>query len=299
MRANVSVVIPTLNRDAPLRHTIGTVLAEFREGDEMIIVDQSDRHDSQTEQYLSGLPANCHILRRTYKSVTRAKNDGTGQARNDFVIFLDDDVEVSKGFIDAHVQAHAGSSVAAVFGPVLSPGGSLKTEEELDPEHVRKVKAGLVPDFSCSFSYDGSWTPGGNLSVRRSVVEAVGGFDTSFYGNAMGEDYEFGWRVGKTGRLVYEPRASLIHFAAPSGGTREQVDFSKYLRTFADNVMYLYIKTRGARPLWSLLKITFVFSVSNQAARLGRNRGVAALVTVWDIICATKRAIGLVWFGGK
>ena len=61
----------------------------------------------------------------------------------------------------------------------------------------------------------------GNLSVKRDVALAAGGFDERFVAVAYRFETEFCRRLRRTGAEVrYDPRAVIHHLKAGSGGTR-------------------------------------------------------------------------------
>jgi N-acetylglucosaminyl-diphospho-decaprenol L-rhamnosyltransferase len=62
---------------------------------------------------------------------------------------------------------------------------------------------------------DVGWLSGSCLVLRRSVFEAVGGFDDGYF--MYFEDVDLGYRLGREGfRNVYEPRAVIVHTGAHS-----------------------------------------------------------------------------------
>ena len=77
-RPTVSVVIPTLNREAMLCHTIETLLGrETYSPYELIVVDQTEQHEEATNRYLESVRSRFVHRRVTYKSLPRARNDGS------------------------------------------------------------------------------------------------------------------------------------------------------------------------------------------------------------------------------
>jgi glycosyltransferase involved in cell wall biosynthesis len=86
-----SVVVPTHNRVARLRHAIDSVLAQTLADFELIVVDDGSK--DATPELLATLPADqCRSLRNeTAGGVSAARNRGAAAARAEFVLFLDDD----------------------------------------------------------------------------------------------------------------------------------------------------------------------------------------------------------------
>lgn len=236
----LSVVIPTLNREAVLCNTIRTLLA--READrpfELIIIDQSDSHEESTSRYLESLADRVIHRRASYKNLPRARNEGLSLASGEIVVFIDDDVEVHPGFLSGHLAPYADSKVWMVTGPSPKPGEPILARREISDDDYERLfvddKILLQVDFDHAPC---SWAPGCNFSIRRHVAGAVGGFDENFKGNAIGEDAEFCHRIKQHGGTIYYAgRAALTHLVTPDGGCRSDVG-ANYVRMFAYNQNY-------------------------------------------------------------
>ncbi|MBR2818247.1 MAG: glycosyltransferase [Reyranella sp.] len=239
-RPTVSVVIPTLNREAMLCRTIETLLGrETYSPYELIVVDQTEQHEEATNRYLESVRSRIVHRRVTYKSLPRARNEGLALAKGDIVVFVDDDVEVEKGFLAAHVAPYADPEVWAVTGPAPAPGEALKSRTDITDAEYALLLTDDRPLLNVDFDFSPcSWGVGCNLSVRRAEALRVGGFDEHFVANAVGEDAEFCYRLRKGGGTIYYAGgAALVHFQDPSGGSRTDVG-ADYVRTLAYNVNY-------------------------------------------------------------
>ncbi len=240
----VSVVIPTLNREQPLCTTLRYFLEiETYPSFEIIIIDQSDSHNTETEAFLKTAGKRLQHVRVPYKGLTRARNNGVRLSRGEIVLFVDDDVEPSPGFIAAHVEPYSDPAIMGVTGPVLIPGACLKSKVDLDPKEYHALTSRAKMRFDVDFAFNAQWAAGGNMSFRRTLIEELGGFDEKFYGSALGEDVEFCWRAEKAGGLIrYSPSARLVHYAAKTGGCRNADVESKYVQEVAENSYYFALK---------------------------------------------------------
>jgi glycosyltransferase involved in cell wall biosynthesis len=128
MRPLVSVIIATLNREKPLCDTIDYFLSrEIYRPFEMIVIDQSEEHDTATTKFLKNLASRIDHRRPKYKNVCRARNEGIASAKGEIIVFVDDDVQPFDGFLDGHVAPYVNKKVWAVTGPSISPGEHLLT----------------------------------------------------------------------------------------------------------------------------------------------------------------------------
>lgn len=219
---SVSVVIPTYGREGVLLDTVRSVLALAEPPDEVLVIDQTEEHESDTAAALHAWASEGVVrwIRLPRPSIPVAMNTGLREARSQVVLFLDDDVVPEPGLVAVHRGAHGGPSVAAVVGMVLQPG-----EEPVPGSGRRGATQGLGADlgfrFCSSEPCEIANVMAGNLSVNRDAALACGGFDERFVGVAYRFETEFARRLKRHGgRIVYEPRAAIRHLKAPSGGTR-------------------------------------------------------------------------------
>jgi GT2 family glycosyltransferase len=132
-------------------------------------------------------------------------------ARGDFLAFLDDDAYPSAGWLEAAEEIFRDPGVGAVGGPAVTPPA----------DSVECWASGMVYESALvggpfAFRYrplparDCDDYPTCNLVVRRSVFEAIGGFDTRYW---PGEDTVACLKIvheqGK--RIVYDPRVLVFH----------------------------------------------------------------------------------------
>jgi GT2 family glycosyltransferase len=220
---NMSVAIATYGREQVLVETIARVLECRAAATEVLIADQTPRHEPETERRLADWQREGRIrwLRLPEPSTVDAMNACLQQAATPLVLFLDDDVIPSPDLLSAHAAAHAAHPEAlAVVGQVLQPG-----EVSEDVAYAGPT-TGLRADLEFPFrSARGAWVQnviGCNLSVKRAAALSIGGFDANFTPPvAFRFETEFARRAIARGyRVWFEPSASIRHLRAPSGGTR-------------------------------------------------------------------------------
>ncbi|MGE0451426.1 MAG: glycosyltransferase family 2 protein [Vicinamibacterales bacterium] len=221
MRA--SVIVVTYRRNRVLVDTVRALLPVLSSDDELIVVDQTDRHDTATSRFLASLADDprIRVIRLRIASVPLARNVGIRIAKAPIVVFVDDDVLVAPGFIEAHVGHYHDPSVGAVAGHSFSTSGR--------------------PYFVATGRY-ASKLVGANMSFRRDVLFEIGGFDTNLF-STLREDGECGERLlRRRWRIANGASAALIHVAAVEGGAggRERSD-EWYRRTY-HNYMYSLLK---------------------------------------------------------
>jgi GT2 family glycosyltransferase len=181
----VSVVIPTYNRSQELARLLQALERCDRPpgGVEFIVVDDGSTDDTQGTIATSGL-AGLTGVRKDNGGAASARNQGWRMARGDLIVFTDDDCVPTPRWLLELVDALSGESLAGIGGRVVP----------------------LVPGFIAEFvqaerlvGHGGDATNvkylvTANAAYRRSVLEALGGFDERFPG-AAGEDTDLTLRV--------------------------------------------------------------------------------------------------------
>lgn len=214
----LTVAIPTYGRDAVLIDTLRYVLALSPPADEVVVIDQTPRHDDATEQQLVAWTRDGAICweRLPRPSIPHAMNVALQRASGDVVLFLDDDLIPCCDLGARHLAGIAGAD--AVVGQILQPG-----EEPVAlaaSQHHDRI-AGLEFRFNSNAPAIVTNVMAGNLSVRRDRALAIGGFDENFVDTAYRFETDFAWRLSAAGGVIrFEPSASIRHLKAGRGGLR-------------------------------------------------------------------------------
>lgn len=208
----ISVAIPTYRREQVLLDTLNYLLTLDAGPAEILVIDQTERHEESTRQRLNELhdSGRIHWLKLETPSIPQAMNRGLLAARQDVVLFLDDDIHPEPELLAAHHAAHEQNNDVLVAGRVIQPW-----EEGRDFSAAEAFCfAGLKPAWIDEFM-------GGNFSVRRDTALSLGGFDENFVRVAYRFEAEFAHRWRSAGRRIYfEPAACLHHLKDSGGGTR-------------------------------------------------------------------------------
>ncbi len=220
----VSIIIPTYGREAILCQTLQYVLEQDRPADEILVIDQTPRHEPETEAFLHHLVAagKIRLVPQGAPSASRARNRGILEATGDVLIFIDDDVAVERDFVRAHLENYRDETIAAVAGAIWSERGVPLPPVRQRPAPARRGPLSWmdVPP-NLAFRTEKILLPAGNCSVRRAVALRVGGFDENYGRYDYHADYDFGWRIHRAGgKIIHDPRAGIHHLVAPRGGCR-------------------------------------------------------------------------------
>ena len=230
----VSIIIPTYKRDRVLREAIEYVLHQDYPNLEVLIVDQSEEHDQETDAYLSSRSGEIRYYHLREPNLPAARNFGVLKSRGDIVVFFDDDLSIPPDTLSRVMQIFATSEVWGATGRIEFTGSATPHRSFGDAGATRPVR---VSNFL-----------GGFMCFRRSLFRKIGFFD-EWIGRqplASGEDFEFTLRATMRGySLYYDPRIVVVHPALQSGGCgRAALQQEQLLMLQMRLSSYAYIKNR-------------------------------------------------------
>jgi len=179
----VSVIVPCYNQGRFLRDAIESARQQTHLPLEVIVVD--DGSIDHTASVVAEYPS-VRYVRQPNSGAPAARNAGLRESRGEFVIFLDaDDRLLPHAMATGVAYLDAEPDCAFVTGHVRfiaedgSPAGMPEQQHADGNQFVALLRSNYI------------WTPGVVL-YRRSILDAVGGFDPAARASA---DYELNIRI--------------------------------------------------------------------------------------------------------
>jgi cellulose synthase/poly-beta-1,6-N-acetylglucosamine synthase-like glycosyltransferase len=199
--ATVSVVVPVRNGAVTIRTCLEALLAQDwpREALELIVVD--NRSTDATRTVVAQYPVRLLEERRVQSSYA-ARNRGVAAAHGDLLAFTDADCVPDPGWVRALAAVFEHADVGLAAGPIEAWRAD-RLVERYQAVHALRAERALRHPFL-------PFAQTANAACRRTVFDAVGGFDAAC---RFGGDLDFCWRVQRcTGmRLAYEHTAIVRH----------------------------------------------------------------------------------------
>lgn len=253
-----TIIIPTCNRPADLERCLRVLQPQLQQHPCEVIVSDDSRDDSTQKLLAAEFPAvKMAFGPRCGPGANR--NAGAHLASGEWLIFIDDDVIPSPGFLSAYMAAFENQTNQAVFH-----GLTVATPKKTSLLWEAPEVLGPLQCF-----------PSCNFAIRRALYAQSGGFDERF--NPSFEDMEFASRLKGLGENCgFVPAAIVLHPVRPLPNAQKlarrwepRIISALDMGASPAVVPYLLIKHvalviasrfRGARICWDNLKAAMLFA---------------------------------------
>ncbi len=247
----VSVIIPTINREDSLNRTLLCLEKQIDVNFEIIVIHQSEFSTLNTESSQS----NISFIESNIESASAARNIGILNSKGEVLLFLDDDILIEDNcFVYKHFKHYADKNIIGVLGRSYDHD---KTPFSRTPRSFNKVVGFLYypKNYGCNTFFSSGRS--NNLSVRKDVAIDVGAMDENYTRGAHREETDFCLRVSnKFGDFLYDPNAKLIHMNESLGGIRSW-DKNSFIKSKHHMVGAIYFNLK-MMPLKYKLELFFI-----------------------------------------
>ncbi|MBN8483074.1 MAG: glycosyltransferase [Xanthomonadales bacterium] len=227
----VSIVIPVHDKFAYTAACLRSLAAHAREvAFEVIVVDDASTDETATRlAQIDGI-----VVERNAANLgfVGSCNAGAARARGEFVLFLNNDTVVTAGWLEALVRCFEEVPDAGLVGAQLVyPDGRLQEAGGIvfaDGSGWNYGRFDDPDDPRYAFRREADYCSGAAILLRRALFEQLGRFDAR-YAPAYYEDTDLAFGVRAAGlRVLYEPRARVIHFEGITAGTDTGSGMKRY-----------------------------------------------------------------------
>src|SRR4051794_29495089 len=248
-----SIVVPTRDRAPYLAVALDSLVPQARAAgaDVLVVLDGIDAASAAVARE-RGARTVSHAHAR---GLNAARNTGIAETRGDLVVFVDDDVEVRPGWLEALLGAAADLTGVDVFtGPVFA-----RIEDHAfrtcGREGLPLTFLDLGPD-----DIDAPHAWGANLAIRRAAFDRVGLFDASreLYGDE--QEWQDRLRASERPRIRYVAAAALDHRRAGDDARLGELARASYRRGQASR---RYDVFKGAPPSLARELVTFAGTLAH------------------------------------
>ncbi len=228
---DVSVIIPAHNNiDLTYLALCSLLIGHNRTSFEVIVVDDASTDETaQLENIVTGITVIRHTNAQRF---IRACNAGAERARGKYFALLNNDVEVTAGWLDELIAAFTRfDNVGLVGSKLLYPNGDLQDAGGIvwssgNPWNYGNRQNPNDPRFSYARQVD--YLSGAALLAPASVWKEIGGL-SSYLEPMYFEDTDLAFKVREAGYTTwFVPSSVVYHFEGMTSGTDTTSGFKKF-----------------------------------------------------------------------
>jgi GT2 family glycosyltransferase len=284
---NVSIIVVNYNGRTWLERCLGAAFTQLEPDDELVLVDNGS-DDGSVDWARSTFPQVRVVALPSNVGFAAGNNAGVRASTGHYIALLNNDAAPCPGWLKALrrtldttrdaalatsliVYMHSLDTVDSAGDGLMRWGGAFKHD------HGKRVNPGYT-------KHDVFGACGAACLIRRSIFEAIGGFDEAFF--AVYEDVDLSYRSQLAGyRCVFVPEAVVHHAGSATLGQLSDVAIFHGQR----NLEWMYWKNTP----WPLLIVTapghivYLIAAALYFAALGRFR--VFVNAKWEALRACRR----------
>ena len=278
-----SIIVPVFNRPDEVDELLESLLSQEEKDFEVIIVEDGSQVPCKKvcDKYADRL--DLHYYYKENSGPGQSRNYGAERAKGDYLLILDSDVVLPKGYIRAVSEELNREPANAFGGPDCAHESFTDTQKAISYSMTSFFTTGGIRGGKKKL--DKFYPRSFNMGIRRDVYQELGGFSKMRFG----EDIDFSIRIFKAGkRCRLFPKAWVWH--------KRRTDFRKFWKQVYNSGIArinLYKKYPDSLKLVHLLPM--VFTVGTTCLLLLILSGLFLLcIPILNIIGSLLVMIGLI-----
>jgi GT2 family glycosyltransferase/glycosyltransferase involved in cell wall biosynthesis/2-polyprenyl-3-methyl-5-hydroxy-6-metoxy-1,4-benzoquinol methylase len=228
-KKKVTIIIPVYNQCKHTFRCLESILKNSTVPYEVIVVDNAS--DENTAQMLDAMEGIRVIHNEENQGFVSACHQGTEKGEGENYLFLNNDTEVTQGWIEAMLSPLEAKKAGIVGAKLIYPDGRLQEAGNIIWQDGTgwNYGRGDNPDLpQYSYLKEVDYCSGACLLVKKDLWNDLGGFDRR-YAPAYYEDTDLCLAARQMGyKVIYQPEARVIHWEGLSAGTNIDKGYKRY-----------------------------------------------------------------------
>jgi glycosyltransferase involved in cell wall biosynthesis len=226
-----SIIVCAFNEEQLLPGCLHSLLQQSFPPHELIVINNASTDRTAAAASIPGI----RVVDEPRKGLVVARETGRRVSTGDVLVYVDADCRAPSEWLGLVAKEFSGANPpAAVTGPYR-----FYDWDVVGRVLVRMYDYSLAP-LTHILAQDvfrlGAVLYGGNFAVRRDVLEAIGGFDTSI--EFHGEDTNLARRISKTGRVRLRQPCWVFTSARRYKTMGRRKVFALYVRNFCAEIFF-------------------------------------------------------------
>jgi GT2 family glycosyltransferase/glycosyltransferase involved in cell wall biosynthesis len=229
----VHIIIPVYNKVEFTIKCVKSILANTKYVSyEIIIVDNASTDNTEI-LFKNFIHPNIKYIRSPINlGFVGGCNLGAMYASGDYLVFLNNDTEVRKGWLKALLDTFENNDDCGAVGcKLVYPDGKLQEAGGIifSDGSGWNYGRGMDPnDPKFNFVREVDYCSGAALMVRKDLWDQIGGFDDRF-APAYYEDTDLCFEIRRRGyKVYYQPKSVVVHHEGVTAGTDITSSFKRY-----------------------------------------------------------------------
>lgn len=219
----ISIILLSLLRKAETQRCIESIFMHTAIPFEIIVVDMgvSPEIVEWLQQLGADNPDIIPIFNDHNVGTTKGRNQGITIAKGEYVVFLDNDTQVTDRWIAPLIETAAASlQIGACGSKVISANEKVMNcpqfaKATFEDGRVKTIGVEFTQEFDSDYpevniAEEVVWFPTTSLLIKKSVLDKTGGFDENIF--LCEEDKDLCLRMRDAGfKIMYEPQSVVYH----------------------------------------------------------------------------------------
>ena len=243
VKPKVSIIIPFFNQ-----HEVTWLALKALELNcdhyidfEVILVDDFSEINDNFYNSLKGVQL---IRNNENLGFLKSSNKGAFKAKGDFIVFLNNDTQIQKGWLKELIDLlEKHSDAGAVGSKLIYPDNTLQEAggiiwNDATGCNYGKGREHSLPQYN--FVREVDYCSGASLAISKSLFTKLGAFDET-YSPAYFEDTDLCFKVRQAGlKVLFQPKSVVVHMEGTSCGNSE----SSGIKSFQKRNRQLFLNSR-------------------------------------------------------
>ena len=202
MNPLISVIIPLFNKEEYIITTINSVLDQKFDAFEILVIDDGSTDKSRllVQNYKDD---RIRLIVKKNGGVSSARNFGMGEAKGEFLFFLDADDEILVNCFNVFTELLKRYPNEKIFTTNF-----VYSENNCEKAYCKKQEEGLILNPYKEIFLLNIFPRTGNLFIHKDLVLDKCSFNESI---SISEDLDFIFRLIENNRIIYSPISTFIY----------------------------------------------------------------------------------------